>query len=27
MMNHGWSHPEIVRAVQAQLMRSPMPSQ
>lgn len=27
MMNHGWGHPEIVAAVQAQLKRTPMPSQ
>jgi putrescine aminotransferase len=27
MMNHGWAHPEIVAAVQAQLQRTPMPSQ
>jgi putrescine aminotransferase len=27
MMNHGWSHPEVVAAVQAQLLRTPMPSQ
>jgi putrescine aminotransferase len=27
MMNLGWSHPEIVAAVQAQLLRTPMPSQ
>jgi putrescine aminotransferase len=27
MLNHGWSHPEVVAAVQAQLNRSPMPSQ
>jgi putrescine aminotransferase len=27
MMNHGWSHPEVVAAVRAQLERTPMPSQ
>ena len=27
MMNHGWSHPDVVAAVQAQLRRTPMPSQ
>lgn len=27
MMNHGWSHPDVVSAVAAQLKRSPMPSQ
>jgi len=27
MLNHGWSHPEIVAAVQAQLLRTPMPTQ
>ncbi len=27
MMNFGWSHPEVVAAVQAQLRRTPMPSQ
>lgn len=27
MMNHGWSHPDIIEAVQAQLLRSPMPTQ
>lgn len=27
MMNHGWSHPDVVAAVSAQLARSPMPSQ
>ena len=27
MMNHGWSHPDVVAAVRAQLERSPMPSQ
>jgi putrescine aminotransferase len=27
MLNHGWSHPDVVAAVQAQLQRSPMPSQ
>ena len=27
MMNHGWSHPDVVAAVRAQLGRSPMPSQ
>jgi putrescine aminotransferase len=27
MMDHGWSHPEVVAAVRAQLARSPMPSQ
>jgi putrescine aminotransferase len=27
MMNHGWANPEIVAAVQAQLKRTPMPSQ
>ncbi len=27
MMDHGWSHPDIVAAVQAQLKRTPMPSQ
>lgn len=27
MMNLGWSHPEVVAAVQAQLLRTPMPSQ
>ena len=27
MMNHGWSHPDVVAAVRAQLARSPMPSQ
>ena len=26
MMNHGWSHPEIVGAVLAQLQRMPMPT-
>lgn len=27
MMNHGWSHPDVVAAVKAQLERTPMPSQ
>jgi len=27
MMSHGWSHPEIVDTVKAQLNRTPMPSQ
>jgi len=27
MMNHGWSHPDVVAAVRAQLDRTPMPSQ
>ncbi len=27
MMDHGWSHPDVVAAVKAQLGRSPMPSQ
>jgi putrescine aminotransferase len=27
MMDHGWSHPDVVAAVRAQLERSPMPSQ
>jgi putrescine aminotransferase len=27
MMNLGWSHPEVVAAVQFQLLRTPMPSQ
>ena len=27
MMDHGWSHPEVVKAVAAQLRRTPMPSQ
>jgi putrescine aminotransferase len=27
MMDHGWSHPDVVAAVKAQLARSPMPSQ
>ena len=27
MMDHGWSHPDVVAAVSAQLMRTPMPSQ
>ncbi len=27
MMDHGWSHPDVVAAVRAQLARSPMPSQ
>ncbi len=27
MMSHGWAHPEIVAAVQAQLRRTPMPTQ
>jgi putrescine aminotransferase len=27
MMNHGWSHPDVVAAVRAQLERTPMPSQ
>jgi putrescine aminotransferase len=27
MMNHGWAHPEVVAAVQAQLLRTPMPTQ
>lgn len=27
MMNLGWAHPEVVAAVQAQLRRTPMPSQ
>ena len=27
MMNLGWSHPEVVAAVQSQLLRTPMPSQ
>jgi putrescine aminotransferase len=27
MMSHGWSHPEVVAAVKAQLGRAPMPSQ
>ncbi len=27
MMDLGWSHPEVVAAVQSQLLRTPMPSQ
>jgi putrescine aminotransferase len=27
MMDHGWSHPDVVAAVRAQLGRTPMPSQ
>jgi putrescine aminotransferase len=27
MMNHGWAHPDVVAAVQAQLRRTPMPTQ
>ena len=27
MMDHGWSHPDVVAAVKAQLARTPMPSQ
>jgi putrescine aminotransferase len=27
MFNHGWSHPDVVAAVRAQLERTPMPSQ
>lgn len=27
MMSHGWAHPDIIAAVQAQLQRTPMPSQ
>lgn len=27
MMDHGWSHPDVINAVKAQLKRSPMPSQ
>ena len=27
MLNHGWSHPDIIAAVRAQLERTPMPSQ
>lgn len=27
MMDHGWSHPDVVEAVAAQLKRTPMPSQ
>jgi putrescine aminotransferase len=27
MMDHGWSHPDVIAAVRAQLERSPMPSQ
>ena len=27
MLNHGWSHPDVVAAVRAQLERTPMPSQ
>jgi putrescine aminotransferase len=27
MMSHGWSHPDVVTAVKAQLDRTPMPSQ
>lgn len=27
MMDHGWSHPDVVAAVEAQLRRTPMPSQ
>ena len=27
MMDHGWSHPDVVKAVAAQLRRTPMPSQ
>ncbi len=27
MMDHGWSHPDVVKAVGAQLRRTPMPSQ
>jgi putrescine aminotransferase len=27
MMDHGWSHPDVVSAVSAQLKRTPMPSQ
>ena len=26
-MSHGWAHPDIIAAVQAQLLRTPMPSQ
>jgi len=27
MLNHGWSHPDVVDAVRAQLAKTPMPSQ
>jgi len=27
MMDHGWSHPDVVAAVASQLQRTPMPSQ
>ena len=27
MMSHGWAHPDIIASVQAQLLRTPMPSQ
>lgn len=27
LFSHGWSHPDIVAAVQAQLLHNPMPSQ
>src|SRR5512136_1569427 len=27
MMDHGWSHPDVIAAVRAQLARTPMPSQ
>lgn len=27
MMSHGWSHPDVIAAVQAQLQHTPMPSQ
>jgi putrescine aminotransferase len=27
LLSHGWSHPEVIEAVQAQLLHNPMPSQ
>ena len=27
MMSHGWSHPDVIAAVRAQLEHTPMPSQ
>jgi putrescine aminotransferase len=26
-MSHGWSNPDVIEAVNSQLLRSPMPSQ
>lgn len=27
LLSHGWSHPEVIEAVQSQLLHNPMPSQ